>query len=376
MAILEIKKGEINVKAVGGDNHLGGDDVDTNLINHCLKEFRNQFKVEVGGPEAVAAMSRLRRLCEENKKRLTSVESTTISIPNFFQLNDLNVFITRDQFEAINEQLFARTIDLTNSTLIDAGLSHSNINDVVLVGGSTRIPRVQQMLSRLFGDRPLNHSVNPDEAVAVGAAIRAALLNGQQSQGLGELVIRDVTPLSLGIRIKGGSMSTLIPRNTTVPVKHTRQYYTSEDNQTVVTIAIFEGEKKMANDNHQLGEFELSGIPLGPRGEQPIDVTFDINDEGILHVKAKIVNTGGEEEIEITEHKGRLTDEQLERLMNQVLSGFEFEFEINCIFFSELLNLDNVDHQWSLLRFVNWILGYIIYILRLNVFLLLYFVIN
>ena len=177
------------------------------------------------------------------------------------------------------------------------------IDDIVLVGGSIRIPKIQELLSQLFGGRPLNHSVNPDEAVAKGAAIQAALLNGRQSHGLEDLQLRDVTPLSLGIRIKGGKLSKIIPRNTTVPTEFTKQYYTSEDNQTVVGIKIFEGEKEMANDNHLLGQFDLTGIPAAPRGDQPIDVTFKLNDEGILKVKAKVVSTGNEEEIEIMEHK-------------------------------------------------------------------------
>ena len=252
------------MRAVGGDNHLGGDHIDTNVIKYCLEQFYNEFNVGLEGVEGEAAMCRLRNKCEKHKKKLTSVESTIITIDNFYQKHDLRVVLTRDKFQELNHHLFLKSIDLVKRTLEEKDINPLSIDDVVLVGGTTRIPKVQEMLSNFFGGKPLNHWVNPDEAVAKGAAIQAAYLNGQQFDPSEQLELKDVTPLSLGIRIKGGKMSVIIPRNSPVPTTVTKQYYTSEDYQTVVGIKIYEGEKDMANDNHMLGQFDLSGIPRAP----------------------------------------------------------------------------------------------------------------
>ena len=320
------------MRAVGGDNRLGGDDIDTNVIKYCLEQFFNEFKVRVEGVEGESAMCRLRNKCEEHKKKLTSVQSTVIDIDNFYQRHDLRVVLSRDKFEELNHNLFKKSIDLVKTTLEEKNINVSVIDDVVLVGGTTRIPKVQEMLSQLFDGKPLNHWINPDEAVAKGAAIQAAYLNGQQLDGSTDLELKDVTPLSLGIRIKGGDMSVIIRRNSPVPTTKKKKYYTSEDYQTVVGIKIYEGEKPMANDNHLLGQFDLSGIPRAPQGEQPIDVTFTLNDEGILTVNAKIESTGVEKDIEITEHKGRLTTEVMERLISQVFILVVHSFEMLIIF--------------------------------------------
>jgi len=320
VAVLAIDRGNIDIKAVGGDNHLGGDDFDTNVVKYCLDEFYRETGLIVRNDtnEGKEALSRLRALCEERKRKLSSADSTIIFIDGFFESEDINVVLTREKFEELNNDLFIKSMDLVQQTVDDSGINNSDIDDIVLVGGSTRIPRIQEILSDLFDGKPLNHSINPDEAVAVGAAIQAAILNGDQAQGLGQLKVSDVAPMSLGVKVVGGFMSTIIPRNSKVPNKYTKQFETVSDYQTEVEVEIYEGEEQMAQSNRLLGNFSLSGIPSAPKGEQLINVTFDVNDEGILHVNAKILSTGGEEEIQIIEHKGRLSDQDLEKLIEEV----------------------------------------------------------
>ena len=318
MSVLEISRGTIKVLATGGDNHLGGDDIDTNLINHCLQHFEKEFKVKVEGVEGVSAMCRLRNACEEHKKRLSSAKSTTIVIPDLYQKHDLRVEVTRDQFEGLNNNLFVKSIDLVKETLKDSKLKSTEIDDIVLVGGTTRIPRLRKLLQDFFGGHALNKTIDPDEAVAKGAAIQAALLNGKQSQGLLDVELLDVCSHSLGVEIIGGIMSVIIPRNTPVPTTLSKEYYTVSDNQTSINIKVFEGENKMTADNHLLGEFVIEGIPPNRRGREQVIETFNLTEEGILHVKAKIKSTGGENEIEITENKGRLTQKMMDDIMNEV----------------------------------------------------------
>jgi molecular chaperone DnaK (HSP70) len=276
VSVLEISRGEINVLGVGGDNHLGGDDIDTNLINYCLEKFEGNSRVKVVGAEAVAAMCRLRKQCEEHKKRLSEYETTEIIINNFYQGHDLKVTLTRDQFEKLNEEIFKKSIDLVKATLDESKMKPKDINDIVLVGGTTRIQKVRQMLSQFFGGRQLNHDVDPDEAVANGAAIQAALLNGQQSLGLTNVKLLDVNSHSLGIEVIGGIMSVIIPRNTPVPTHRTQDYFTTKDNQTYILFQVFEGENQMTADNQKLGEFKLEGIPSKPKGVEPVAVTFKL----------------------------------------------------------------------------------------------------
>jgi molecular chaperone DnaK (HSP70) len=318
VAVLEINRGNIDIKAVGGDNHLGGDDFDTKIFKYCLEQFylTTGINVPYDTNEGQKALRRLRTRCEEQKCKLSSADSTIISVDGFYGAEHISVILTRDKFEELNEDLFIRSMDIVQQTLEDKNMKTSDIDDIVLVGGSTRIPRIQEMLTDMF-NKPLNHSINPDEAVAVGAAIQAAILNGKIAQIWGHLKVSDVVPMSLGIKVCGGFMSIIIPRNSKVPNKYTKQYETS-DYQTSFDVDIYEGEEEMAQDNRLLGRIILSGIPSAPKGEQLINVTFEINDEGILHVNAKILSTGGEEEIEIKEHKGRLTDKELQDLIRQV----------------------------------------------------------
>ena len=324
VAVINVEKAQINVMAVGGDNHLGGDDFDNKLFEYCLSEFHSQTGYKVTNTDAygVKALNRLRRECEELKCKLSATLTANISLENFFESQDLRVDVTRDKFEELCEDLIIKSMKLVAHTLEDSGLTHSQIDDIVLVGGSTRIPRVQKVLSSQFGNRPLNHMVNPDEAVAVGAAIQAAILNGQQAQGLNQLKVVDVAPMSLGIKVVGYyNMSVIIKRNTKIPTIYEKIYETSVDFQTIVDIEVFEGEELMVENNRSLGKFELEGVPPAPKGQQKIKVLFEITDEGILRVAAKIVSTGGEQEIEIKEHKGRLSDQELERLI-QVFNNY------------------------------------------------------
>ena len=320
MAVLNIEKSEITVMAVGGDNHLGGDDIDSRVVDYCLDEFMGQTGLNVSKSDTKGklAITRLRRECEVAKCKLTSAPTITIVVDEFFNKEDLRVELTKDKFEKLNENLFVQSMDIVAQTLVDAGLKYEDIDNIVLVGGTTKIPRIQEMLSDQFGGKALDRSVNPDEAVAVGAAIQAAILNGQQAQGLGLMRVRDVAPMSLGIKVKGGDMAVIVPRNSRVPATYEKHFSTVDNFQTIVDVEVYEGEETQADLNRHLGKFELTGIPAAPAGDQNIQVFFEINDEGILRVKAKIMSTGGEEEIEIKEHKGRLSDKDLEQLREQV----------------------------------------------------------
>lgn len=301
---------------------MGGDDIDANLVEYCLKDFteRTQITIDKTDEDGQNAIRRLMTECEKRKRQLCAANLVVVSLDQFYGGNDLRCELTRDKFEELNKDLFIKSTDLVSQVLADANLDHSDIDDVVLVGGTTRIPKIQDMLSDLFYGKPLNHSVNPDEAVAVGAAIQAAVLNGTLAQASGFLSVSDVTPMSLGVKVKDGFMSVIIHRNSKVPNNYTKQYETTTDNQKDVDIEIYEGEETMAAENRKLGTFTLSNIPPGPAGEQQIEVNFNVNDEGILHVSAKIISSGEEGEILITEHKGRLTNAELQQLIEQVLS--------------------------------------------------------
>jgi molecular chaperone DnaK (HSP70) len=229
----------------------------------------------------------------------------------------LNIELKREKFEELNDAIFEKSMLLVEQVLDDAKLKHEEIDDIVLVGGTTRIPQIQHMLLELFPEKKLNHSVNSDEAVAIGAAIQAAILNGSLAHDNKFLRVSNIAPMSLGVKVKDGFMSIIVHRNSKVPHKYTKQYETIKDNQKEVDIEIYEGEEILAFEN-RLGTFSLTNIPPAPAGEQQIEVTFDINDEGILHVSAKIMSSGEEEKIQITEHKGRLNDTQLQQLIDQV----------------------------------------------------------
>jgi L1 cell adhesion molecule like protein len=317
ISLLTIEDGIIEVKATGGDTHLGGEDIDNKIVNYVIEEFKKKHKIDL--TDNKKAVRRIKTIAERAKRTLSSSVQTTIELDSIYDGIDLNISLSRAKLESLCSDIFNRILNPIDLVIKDADINKNDIEEIILVGGTTRIPKIQELLSNYFNGKELNKSINPDEAVAYGASIQAAILSGVKDDKLDNLILLDVCPLSLGIETAGGVMKVLIPRGTQLPTKKTQIFSTATDNQPAVTIQVFEGERHNTEHNNKLGEFQLRGIPPMPRGVPQIVITYDIDVNGILNVYAVEKSSGTTHNIKISNDSNRLNNNEIERMINEAI---------------------------------------------------------